>query len=182
MKTVPLTREANGYVEASQQLKAAQQVLKDRRNKLEEAMKKKIEPDEKGNRTIELGDAKLALVPNRHIDESLLKKELGPEAKRFNTRELIVSGHLLRLEFGSDMIPKVEEAVKAAVRKALKTETLPRGVVRTNAKFDLDAAFASLEREEQDRTKVVVSHTLRPYPEKKGFAQKLKDAAKWLIG
>jgi hypothetical protein len=190
MDNKQLREKAESYIDSSQKLKAATTVLKGKRDELVPAFKKLIKPDEKGNRTLDFGAAKVSLVPTRIVDEDALKAELGPEAKRFATSEVVVNNHLIRLQFGAVVAAKIEDRVKKAVRSELvkalghpkNLSRLPNGVFRVDNGFDLDAAFASLDKPKQREVQVVTSHTLRPYPEKKSFSAKLKAALAWLYG
>jgi hypothetical protein len=182
MEKAQLLKEAEAYVDASQRVKAVKDVLAEKRDQIVPLFKKFVKPDENGNRTLEFGDAKISLVPQRKVDEEALKALLGPEATRFTTRLLVVSTHLIRQQEGAAIAAEAEEVVKNALRGFLEVERLPRRAVTTVTEFDTEAALASLPKEKRRDVKEVVTYTLRPYPEKKGFAQKVKAAWAWLSG
>ena len=177
-----LEKEALRYIDASQMLKAAEKVLEERREALVPAFKKFLKPDEKGSRTLEFGDSKIALVPARKIDEEALKAAIGPEAARFTERIFTVSSHLIRVNEGAEKAQEVEEAVKAAIRKVLKREHLPAKVVQVHQGLDTEAALAFLPKDERLDVKEITTYSLRPYPEKKGFKAKKESAQNWLDG
>lgn len=180
MEKDQFVKDAEIYVDASQKVKAAQEVLREKRDALIPAFKKFVKPDERGNRTLEFGNAKISLVPQRKIDEEALKAKLGPDAARFVERGLGISLHLVRINHGSAVADEVEEAVKEAIRKVLKADRVPAKVVQSVTHFDADAALASLPKSERLDVKETVTFTLRPYPEKEGFEEKVAKAEEWL--
>jgi len=180
---VSLEKEAREYIEASQLLKAAQQVLDAKKAAIIPAFNKFCRPDEKGNRKLEFGPAKIMLVPTRTIDEDELKAVLGQDKRRFTERHFTVALHLIRSKMGEAKMAQVEDAMREAINKLLADEpTLLRECVKTHSFLDKKAAFAHLSADDQKRVKEQVGETLRPYPEKKGFTAKLKAAIKWLSG
>lgn len=173
-------QDAKVYVDASQKVKAAQEVLREKREALIPLFKKFIKPDEKGNRTLALGGAKISLVPQRQIDEEALKAKLGPDTARFTERGMGVALHLIRVNYGAEVADEVEEAIKETIRKTLQTERVPAKVVQTVTHFDAEAALASLPKEERLDVKETVTFTLRPYPQKAGYKEKVEDAKTFL--
>jgi len=175
-------KEAQEYIEASQKLKAAEEVLRVKRETLIPAFKKFLKPDEKGNRALEFGNSKIALVPNRRVDEESLRVAIGPDAVRFTQRILTVSSHLIRANEGSEAAEAVEEAVREAIRDTLGKLHLPPKVVQVHTGLDTEAALAYLPKAERMGVKEIVTYSLRPYPEKKGYKNKVAEASRWLNG
>lgn len=173
-------KDAADYIEDSQKVKAARDLLAEKRDGLIPLFKKFIKPDENGNRELEFDDNKISLVPQRRINEEALKTKLGPDAARFTEHGLGISLHLVRVNHGSDMVKRVEEAIKEAIRTTLKMERVPPKVVVEVTHFDAEAALASLPKEEQVEVKETVTFTLRPYPEKKGLDKARREAESFL--
>lgn len=180
MDKTQLVKEAEAYVDASQRVKAVKEVLQAKRDELIPAFKKFVKADEKGNRTLEFGEAKISLVPQRKIDEEALKAVLGPDAARFQEHGIGISLHLIQISHGKETARQVEEAVKVAVRETLGVDRLPPKVAQVVHYFDADAALASLPKEDRRDVKEITTFTLRPYPEKRGFTEKVKAAWAYL--
>ena len=173
MEKVELIERSKKYIEASQKVKAAQKVLEEERDALIPAFKQLCRPDEDGNRHLDFETSKISLVPQRTVNYDLLKKALGPDAPLFTERFAIVPLHLVMVEVGKDNAKDAEEQFKTLAQqfgvKAIVSESL-----------DVEAAFAHLDIEKQDAVKEITSYTLRPYPCKEGFADKVRAALGWL--
>jgi hypothetical protein len=178
-----LEKAAQTFIESSQRVKAAQEVLKHQRDAIIPAFNKFCRADEDGNRTLEFGPTKIMLVPSRKVDEKALRARLGADVHRFTERHLTVALHTIQHKLGADKAKEIADAVINVVSEALSEEpTLLRNTLKTHRVLDVDSALASLPREEQKEVKVEVSQTLRPYPERQGFKAKVKAALKWLKG
>lgn len=174
-------KDAASYIDASQLVKAAQEVLGEKREELIPAFKKFIKPDEKGNRVLEFtGHSKISLVPQRKVDEEALKTKLGPDAARFTERAMVISTNLIRINYGAEVAAEVEEVIKETIRKTLQVGRIPAKVVQTISHFDSEAALASLPKDERLDVKETVTFTLRPYPQKAGYKEKVEDAKTFL--
>lgn len=175
MEKVELLERAAKYVDASQRLKAAQKVLEDERDLLIPPMKQLCRADEKGNRTLEFGNSKISLVPQRSINCEALRKALGQDATRFTERYAIIPLHLVSLRGGQEDAKEVETAARDLAKKfGTKCEV--------TEVLDVESGFAHLNDAEKDGVRETTSWTLRPYPEKKGFSEKVEAALKWLMG
>lgn len=178
-----LEKRSRAFIESSQRVKAAQDVLKHERDAIIPAFNQFCRADEDGNRTIEFGPAKIMLVPQRKVDETSLRAKLGSDVHRFTERTLTISLHTIQHKLGEEVAKKVAEEIVNAVNKALGEEpTLIKNAIKATRILDVDAAFASLSKEDQKDVKVEVSQTLRPYPERQGFSSKIKAAIRWLRG
>jgi len=178
-----LEKRSHSFIESSQRVKAAQEVLQHERDAIIPAFNQFCRPDEDGNRTISFGPTKIMLVPQRKVDEAALRAKLGSDVHRFTERTLTISLHTIQHKLGEEVAQKVAEAVASAVEKVLGGEpTLVRNSVKATRKLDVDAALASLPKDQQKEVKVEVSQTLRPYPERQGYASKVKAALRWLRG
>jgi hypothetical protein len=178
-----LVKAAEAFIEASQRVKAAQQVLKHQREAIIPAFNKFCRADEDGNRTIEFGPTKIMLVPSRKVDEAALRSRLGADTHRFTERHLTVALHTIQHKLGAEKAKEIAEDVLAVLNQHLESEpTLLKNAVKTHRVLDVDSALASLPKEVQKEVKVEVSQTLRPYPENQGFKAKVKAALKWLKG
>jgi len=176
-----LRKEARAYIDASQKLKAAKEVLAERREAIIPAFNKLCRADENGNRTMEFDGSKIMLVPARKVDEQALKAKLGCEATRFIERHLVVSIHTISHRVGVDKAKDIVDDIKAVLDEHLASEpTLLRNAVKTVRELDTEAALASLDSEDQNEVKVEVSQTLRPYPAKEGYDKKIRAATEWL--
>ncbi len=178
-----LEKRAKAFIESSQRVKAAQDVLKHEREAIIPAFNQFCRADEDGNRTIEFGPAKIMLVPQRKVDETSLRAKLGSDVHRFTERTLTISLHTVQHKLGEEVARQIAEAVGMVISQFLKDEpTLAKNSIKITKVLDIDAAFASLSREDQKDVKVEVSQTLRPYPERQGFSAKIKAAIRWLRG
>jgi hypothetical protein len=178
-----LEKCALAFIEASQRVKAAQDVLKHQREAIIPAFNQFCRPDTDGNRTLEFGPTKIMLVPSREVDEQLLRDKLGSDVHRFTTRYLTIALHTIQGKLGEGSAMEVESAVREIISRKVGDEpTLIKNSVRVVKELDVDAALASLPRDDQKKVKVETNQTLRPYPEKQGFGTKLKAAIKWLRG
>jgi hypothetical protein len=176
-----LKKEAQAYIDASQKLKAAKEVLAERREAIIPAFNKLCRADEDGNRTLKFGNSKIMLVPIRKVDEQELKDELGPHADRFTEKYLTIQLHLIQSKLGKDVAKQVEQAIRNAVSTVLSDhQTLRKQATKLIRQLDTPAALASLDKEAQDRVKEEVSESLRPYPESEGYEKKVEAAAEWL--
>jgi hypothetical protein len=176
-----LKKEAKAYIDASQKLKAAKEVLAERREAIIPAFNKLCRADETGNRTLTFGKSKIMLVPSRKVDETALKAELGPHTDRFTERYLTIQLHLVQSKLGKDVAKQVEQAMRNAVEGVLNDHpTLRKQALKMVRQLDTAAALASLDKEAQDRVKEEVSESLRPYPEAEGYDEKVEAAAEWL--
>jgi hypothetical protein len=174
MEKVELIERAHKYVEASQRVKAAQKVLEEERDALIPAFKQLCHADENGNRMIEFGEAKISLVPQRSINYDALRKALGQDAHRFTERFAFIPLHHVVLHGGLDDVKVAEAELRELAKKfGVKCEV--------HENLDVEAGFAHLTKEQQDEVREITSWTLRPYPEKKGFAEKIKAAVAWLM-
>lgn len=181
-----LEKAAEAFIEASQSVKAAQEVLRHQRDAIIPAFNKLCRADEDGNRTISFGPTKttkIMLVPSRKVDEAALRSCLGADTHRFTERHLTVALHTIQHKLGAAMAERVERAIRDAVTNLLQDEpTLLRNAVKATRVLDVEAALASLPKDVQKEVKVEVGQTLRPYPERQGFRGKIKAALKWLKG
>lgn len=176
-----LRKETEAYIGASQKLKAAKEVLEERRDAIIPAFNKLCRADENGNRTLKFGKSKIMLVPSRKVVEGLLKEELGPHTDRFTEKYLTIQLHLIQSKLGKDVAEQVKEAVREATAKVLADhQTLRKQAVKTVRRLDVPAALASLDKDAQDRVKEEVGESLRPYPEAEGYDEKVEAAAEWL--
>jgi hypothetical protein len=176
-----LMKAGMAYIDASQKLKAAKDVLAERREAIIPAFNKLCRADENGNRTMEFDGSKIMLVPARKVDEQALKAKLGIDATRFIERHLVISVHTISHRVGVDKAKDIVDDIKAVLDEHLSSEpTLLRNAVKTVRELDTDAALASLGSEDQDEVKIEVSQTLRPYPAKEGFDKKVEAAKEWL--
>jgi hypothetical protein len=178
-----LLEAAEAFIDASQRVKAAQEVLKQSREAIIPAFNKFCRADEDGNRTLEFGPTKIMLVPYKKVDETALRARLGTDTHRFTKRNLTIALHVIQHKLGAGVACRVEQAIRNAVGNLLQDEpTLLRDTVKVRRELDVSTALASLPREEQKEVKVEVSQTLRPYPEKQGFRDKIRAAVDWLGG
>lgn len=178
-----LMKVAESFIDASQRVKAAQDVLKHQRDAIIPAFNKFCRADEDGNRTLEFGPTKIMLVPSRKVDETALRARLGADVHRFTERHLAIALHTIQHKLGEEKAKEIADDVLAVLAKHLEEEpTLLRNTVKTHRVLDVESALASLPKEEQKEVKVEVSQTLRPYPEREGFKAKIRAALKWLKG
>ena len=178
-----LMKAAEAYIEASQSVKAAQEVLNRARDAIIPAFNKLCRADEDGNRTLDFGPTKIMLVPSRKVDETALKAKLGSDATRFMERHLAIALHTIQHRMGVNKAKDIADDIKAVLDEHLSGEpTLLRNVVKTIKEFDKNSALASLSSEDQKEVKVEVTQTLRPYPERQGFRAKVTAALEWLYG
>jgi hypothetical protein len=184
MNKEELLKNALEYIEASQKVKAAKDVLERLRDKIKPAFRKLVRANGKGSRTITFDSSKIMLIPQHKANESAVKKALGGMASNFTDRSFVVDLSLIEARLGQGIAAKVEKDLKQAVSNVLKDNTvniiMARMATKVVEELNTKAAVASLGKEARRKVMDRTGDILRPYPEGDGYEDKLIAASEWL--